>query len=43
MVDAETQVPMAQSHLDEVAVPLVVQSKAVSSTVAQAFHYLVSH
>ena len=42
MVDAETQVPVVQSHLDEVGVPLVVQSKAMANTVAHAFHYLVN-
>ena len=42
MVGAETQVPMAQSHLDEVGVPLVVQSKDMASTIDHAFHYPVN-
>ena len=42
MVGAETQVPVVQSHLDEVGVPLVVQFKAVASTIAHAFHYPVN-
>ena len=43
MVGAEARVPMAHSHLDEVSIPLVVQSKVVASKVAHAFHYLVNH
>jgi hypothetical protein len=31
-----------QLHLDEVGIPLVVQSKVMASTVAHAFHYLVN-
>ena len=42
MVGAETQVLVAHSHLDEVGVPLVVQSEAMASTVAHAFHYPVN-
>ena len=41
-VGAETQVPVAQSHLDEVGVPLVVQYEAMASTVAHKFHYPVN-
>ena len=39
MVGAETRVPMVQSYLDDVSVPLVVQSEAMASTIAHAFHY----
>ena len=42
MVGAETRVPVVQSHLDEVNIPLVVQSEAMATTVAHAFHYLVN-
>ena len=42
MVGAKTRVPMVHSHLDDIGIPLVMQSEAMASTVAHAFHYPVN-